>query len=44
VIFALFICLPLFLLAVVGVLDTVEDRKVPQHNPSMDPSAWREHP
>jgi hypothetical protein len=40
----LFLTPPLFLLALVGVLDTVEDRRVPQHNPSMDPGAWREHP
>jgi hypothetical protein len=42
VIFALFLFFPLFLLAVAGVLDTVEDRTVSQHEPSMDPSGWRQ--
>ena len=44
VIFALFLFFPLFLLALVGVLDTVEDRTVRQHDPSMDPRGWRENP
>ena len=42
VIFALFLFFPLFLLALVGLLDTVEDRTVRQHNPSVDPRGWRE--
>jgi hypothetical protein len=41
VIFALFLFFPLFLLSMAGVLDTVEDRTVRQHDPSMDPSGWR---
>jgi hypothetical protein len=44
VIFALFLFFPLFLLALVGLLDTVEDRTVRQHDPSMDPRGWRENP
>jgi hypothetical protein len=44
VIFALFLFFPLFLLALVGLLDTVEDRTVRQHNPSVDPRGWRETP
>jgi hypothetical protein len=39
----LFLFFPLFLLAVAGVLDTVEGRTVAQRDPSMDPSGWREH-
>jgi hypothetical protein len=31
----------LFLLALTGVLSSVEDRRVPQHDPSMDPTGWR---
>jgi hypothetical protein len=42
VIFALFLFFPLFLLALVGVLDTVEDRTVRQHDPLVDPRGWRE--
>jgi hypothetical protein len=42
VIFALFLFFPLFLLALAGVLDTVEDRTVARRDPSMDPSGWRE--
>jgi hypothetical protein len=42
VIFALFLFFPLFLLALVGLLDTVDDRTVRQHNPSVDPRGWRE--
>jgi hypothetical protein len=30
-----------FLLALVGVLGEGEDRTVRQHDPSMDPTAWR---
>jgi hypothetical protein len=30
-----------FVLALTGVLSEVEDRSVPQHDPSMDPSGWR---
>jgi len=30
-----------FLLALVGVLGGVEHRTVEQHDPSMDPEAWR---
>jgi hypothetical protein len=30
-----------FLLAVVGVLDGLEDHTVRQHDPSMDPKGWR---
>ena len=44
VIFALFLFFPLLLLALVGLLDTVEDRTVQQHDPSMDPRGWRENP
>jgi hypothetical protein len=44
VIFALFLFFPLFLLALVGLLDTVDDRTVRQHNPSVDPRGWREKP
>jgi hypothetical protein len=44
VIFALFLFFPLFLLALVGLLDTFEDRTVRQHDPSMDPRGWRENP
>jgi hypothetical protein len=32
----------LFLLALVGVLGGVEDRRVRQHNPSLDPTGWRD--
>jgi predicted ABC-type exoprotein transport system permease subunit len=42
VIFALFLFLPLFLLALVGVLNTFEERTVRQHDPSVDPRGWRE--
>jgi hypothetical protein len=42
VIFALFLFFPLFLLALVSLLDTVDDRTVRQHNPSADPRGWRE--
>jgi hypothetical protein len=42
VIFAVFLFFPLFLLALAGVLDTVEDRTVARRDPSMDPSGWRE--
>jgi uncharacterized protein (DUF58 family) len=31
----------LFLLALVGVLSGVDDRSVPQHDPAMNPKAWR---
>ena len=44
VIFALFLFFPLFLLAIAGVVDTVEDRTVPRRDPSMDPSGWRDRP
>jgi hypothetical protein len=43
VIFALFLFFPLFFLALAGLVDTVEDRSVRQHNPTMDPRGWREH-
>jgi hypothetical protein len=43
VIFALFLFFPLFLLALVGVLDTVEDRTVRQHDAPLDPRGWREN-
>jgi hypothetical protein len=43
VIFALLLFFPLFLLAVAGLLDTVENRTVRQHDPPMDPSGWRDH-
>jgi hypothetical protein len=44
VIFALFLFFPLFLLALASLVNTVEDRSVRQHNPTMDPRGWREHP
>jgi hypothetical protein len=43
VIFALFLLFPLFLLALVGVLDSVEDRRVRQHDAFIDPRGWREN-
>jgi hypothetical protein len=39
-----FILFGAFLLAVVGVIGEMEDRTVRQHNPSMDPTAWRKGP
>jgi hypothetical protein len=42
VVFALFLFLPLSLLALVGVLTGLEDRAVRQHNPSMSPREWRD--
>ena len=30
-----------FLLAIVGVLDGLDDHTVVQHEPSMDPTGWR---
>lgn len=41
---ALFIILlfGLFLLALVGVLSRVEDRSVEQHEPTMNPTGWRD--
>ena len=41
---ALFVLLllGLFLLALVGVLSGVDDRSVPQHDPAMEPSRWRD--
>jgi hypothetical protein len=42
VVFALFLFLPLSLLALVGVLAGLEDRAVRQHNPSMNPREWRD--
>jgi hypothetical protein len=41
VIFALFLFLPLFLLALVGVLAGTKDRTVHQRDPSLDASRWR---
>ena len=43
VIFALLLFFPLFLLAVAGVVNTIDDRTVRRHDPPMDPSGWREH-
>jgi hypothetical protein len=40
-VFALFVFFPLFLLALLGVFAGLEDRTVKQHNPSMDPTRWR---
>jgi hypothetical protein len=34
--------LGLFLLAMVGVFMGVEDRTVRQHDPALDPKAWRD--
>jgi hypothetical protein len=31
----------LFLLALVGVLAGLDDRSVPQHDPVLDPTGWR---
>ena len=42
VILILFLFFPLFLLALVGVLAGLEHGTVRQHNPSMDPTAWRD--
>jgi hypothetical protein len=42
VIFALFLFFPLFVLALIGVLAGLEDRKVRQHIPSLSPGAWRD--
>jgi hypothetical protein len=41
---ALFVLLlgGLFLLALTGVLSSVEDRSVAQHDPALDPHGWRE--
>jgi hypothetical protein len=41
VIFALFIFLPLFLLALVGIVAGTKDRRVQQHDPPMSPRSWR---
>jgi hypothetical protein len=41
VIFALFIFLPLFLLALVGIVAGTKDRTVQRHDPPMSPSSWR---
>ncbi len=41
VILALFLCFPLFVLGLVGVLAGLEDHKVQQHNPTMDGTKWR---
>jgi hypothetical protein len=43
VIFALFLFFPLFLLALVGVLGTVDDHTVRQHDAPTDPRGWREN-
>jgi hypothetical protein len=40
ILFAMFL-LGLFLLALVGVLGSLEDRSVRQHDPAMDPTGWR---
>ena len=42
VLFALLLFFPLFLLALAGVLAGLEDREVRQHNPSLNPSGWRD--
>ena len=36
-----FVLLAVFLLALFGVMDGLEDRTVRQRNPSMDPTGWR---
>jgi hypothetical protein len=42
VVFALLLFLPLFLLALVGVLSTLENRTVRQHETVMDGRRWRD--
>ncbi len=42
VIFALFLFVPLFLLALLGVLASFADRTVRQHNPPMNPRRWQD--
>jgi hypothetical protein len=42
VIFALFLFVPLFLLAPLGVLAGFADRTVRQHNPPMNPRGWQD--
>jgi acetyl-CoA carboxylase beta subunit len=37
-----FLFFGVFLLALVGVLAGLEDRTVRQHNPSMNPTRWRD--
>jgi hypothetical protein len=37
-----FLFFGVFLLALVGVLTGLEDRTVRQHNPSMNPTRWRD--
>jgi hypothetical protein len=41
VVFALILFFPLFLLALIAVLASLEDRTVHQHNQSMNPGGWR---
>jgi hypothetical protein len=39
--FALLLFFPLSVLALLGVLTSLEDRTVRQHTPSTDPTRWR---
>jgi hypothetical protein len=41
VLFALFLFFPAFLLGLAGVLASLEDHTVEQHEPAMDPTGWR---
>ena len=42
VVFALFLFFPAFVLALVVLLATLDDRIVPHHAPAMNPTGWRE--
>lgn len=42
VVFALFLFFPAFVLALVVLLATLDDRMVPHHAPAMNPTGWRE--
>ena len=39
---AVFVFFPLFLLGLGGVLAGLKDSEVPQHNPSMNATGWRD--
>jgi hypothetical protein len=42
VLFALFLFFPAFMLGLVALLATLDDRTVPHHAPAMNPTGWRD--